>query len=82
MITVNDLKVGQKLITSVGDFTNENGEVVTHELVEVITSITEKRVNTETFRNHTTSTGRSSSKAWLSIKTTLKNINSGITRIE
>ena len=81
MTTVADLKVGQKLITE-WSFTNSEGLIQNVRLEEVITSITEKRVNTETFKNHTTSTGRTSSKSWLSVKKTLENINKGKTRIE
>jgi hypothetical protein len=81
MTTVSDLKVGQKLITE-WSFTDGEGVIQNVRCEEVITSITEKRVNTETFEKSTTSTGRTSSKEWLSVKRTLENINKGKTRIE
>ena len=43
MTTINDLKVGKKLVTK-WSFTDSDNQVVNVELVNIITLVTEKRV--------------------------------------
>jgi len=80
-MNATDLKEGMKVTTS-WNYTDANGKLETVTMNHIITSVTEKRVNLISNNTYTSSTGRSSSKSYLSVKEFLKQVNSGEKVIE
>ena len=74
---IQDLKAGQTVVDHVR-YTDENGKEVYYTYENVITSVTEKRVNMiDTKSKWESSTGRSTSKHWIGVKSFQEDLDTG-----